>query len=243
MILTVKLGQDNYITDKNTGEIVERCDPSNKDVELTIKLPDSTLIVDGENIQQQYGGNIIVQYNNDRFIIDDGYQNTMIKSGYIVFKEYDCKKINNKNTGDTIRDKIIDNIRALLPEISEKYNKPNTCIESTIKYNGNESILTIGDEDDHFIYMIKFNTVNFIVNKNHIRKDNDLPFYPFDKSMDKYGTIYVSVFAQKNKKVVNDPDKCTLPDAAIKELVFRLGKDYHFTSLPIKNRIIYWPGL
>ena len=33
---------------------------------------------------------------------------------------------------------------------------------------------------------------NFIVNKNHIRKDNDLSFYPFDKSMDKYGTIYVS---------------------------------------------------
>ena len=70
-----------------------------------------------------------------------------------------------------------------------------------------------------------------------------MSFYPFDKSMDKYGTIYVSVFAQKNFKVVNDPDKYTLPESAIKDLVFRLGKDYHFTSLPVKNRIIYWPGL
>ena len=243
MILTVKLGQDNFITDKHTGEIVERYDPANKDVELTIKLPDSTLIVDGTNIQQQYGGNIIVQYNNDRFIIDDGYQNTLIKCGYIVYKEYDYKKIKNKSTGDEIRDMIIESIRALLPEISEKYNKPDTCIESTLKYNGNESILILGNEEDHFTYMIKFNTVNFIVNKNHIRKDNDLPFYPFDKSMDKYGTIYVSVFAQKNFKVVNDPDKYTLPESAIKDLVFRLGKDYHFTSLPVKNRIIYWPGL
>ena len=91
MILTVKLGQDNFIPDKNTGEIVERYDPTNKDVELTIKLPDSTLIVDGTNIQQQYGGNSIVQYNNDRFIIDDGYQNTLIKCGYIVYQEYEYK--------------------------------------------------------------------------------------------------------------------------------------------------------
>ena len=29
MILTVKLGQDNFITDNNTGEIVERYDPAN----------------------------------------------------------------------------------------------------------------------------------------------------------------------------------------------------------------------
>ena len=138
---------------------------------------------------------------------------------------------------------IIENIRSLLPEISEKYNKPGAYIPATITNNGNESILILGDEEDHFKYMIKFNTVNFIVNKNHIRKDNDLPFYPFTKSMDRYGTIYVSVFAQKNFKVVNDPDKYSLPDAAIKELVFKLGKDYHFTSLPIKNRIIFWAGL
>ena len=50
MILTLKLGQDNFITYKNTGKIVEKYDPKNKDVELTIKLPDATLIVDGYNI-------------------------------------------------------------------------------------------------------------------------------------------------------------------------------------------------
>ena len=132
MILTVKLGQDNYITDKNTGEIIERYDPLNKDVELTINLPESKLIVDGCNIQQQYGGNIIVQYNNDRFIIDDGYQNTMIKCGYIVYKDYDYKKIGGKGQGNTIRDMIINNIRNLLPEISEKYNKPGTNILRTL---------------------------------------------------------------------------------------------------------------
>lgn len=243
MILTVKLGQDNYITDKLTGEIIDKYDPSNKNVELTIKLPESTLKVDGNYILQQYGGNIIVQYDNDRFIIDDGYQNTLIKCGYIVYKQYDNKKVSDKYEGDKIRTMIIDNIRQLLPEISEKYNKPGTLIPATLKYNANESILHLGDDNDHFSYMIKFNTVNFIVNKNHIRKDNDLAFYPFDKSMDKYGTIYVSVFAKKNFKVVNDPDKYTLPDTAIKDLVFSLGRDYHFTSLPIKNRILYWPGL
>lgn len=243
MIKTIKLGQDNYITDRLTGNILEKYNPDNKNIELTIKLPNSILKVDGSNIKQQYGGNIVVQYGDDRFIIDDGYQTTLIKAGYIVYKNYDDgNKIIDKFEGVNIREMILDNIRKILLILSEKYNANNISFAYESK-NSNESIVTIGNDKDHFSYIIKFNTVNFIVNKNHIRKENSLPFYPFDKNMDKYGTIYVSVYAKKNFKVVNDPDKYTLPDSIIRDLVYNLGEDFHYCSLPIKNRIIYWPGL
>ncbi len=244
MISTVKLDTtSNYIVDKSTGEILERYDPSNKNVELHLTLPESTLTVDGENIIQEYGGNIIVQYNNDRYIIDDGYSNTLIKCGYLVYKNYDSKHENSMSKGKVLRNSIIDTIRELLPELSAKYNAEDCCIPSTLFCDGTETRMNIGDERDHFQYMIKFNTVNSIVNKNHIRKDNSLAFYPFDKSMDRYGTIYLSVFAQKNFSKQNDPDKYSVPDAIIRDIVSQLGVNYHYVSLPIKGRVLYWPGL
>ncbi len=244
MIKTIKLGQDNYITDKLTGTVLDKYDPNNKNIELTIKLPNSILKVDGSNIKQQYGGNVVVQYGDDRFIIDDGYQETLIKAGYIVYKNYDNgNKIVDKFEGVKIRSMIVDNIRDLLPELSKKYNGNGIPFTASITYNSNETSIYIGDATNHFSYKIKFDTINFIVNKNHIRKENSLPFYPFDKNMDKYGTIYVSVYAKKNFKVVNDPDKYTLPDSVIRDLVYNLGEDYHYCSLPVRNRIVSWPGL
>lgn len=243
MISTVRLDNNNYIIDKSTGEIIDRYDPANKNVELHLTLPESILVVDGENIVQEYGGNIIVQYNDDRYIIDDGFANTLIKCGYIVYKDYDVEHKVSPSVGKTLRNSIIESIRELLPGLAKKYNIKGSDLSKLVTCEGNESIVYIGNESDHFTYMIKFNTVNFIVNKNHIRKDNSLSFYPFDKSMDKYGTIYLSVFAQKNFNKFNDPDKYSIPDAFIRDLVSQLGIDYHYISLPIKSRVIYWNGL
>jgi hypothetical protein len=36
-----------------------------------------------------------------------------------------------------------------------------------------------------------------IVKMNQERKINSLPFYPFSKSMDNYGTIYVAIYCKK----------------------------------------------
>lgn len=234
MIQTIRLGQGNYLTDKKTGETLERYNPDNKDVELTIKLEDSILKVDGSKIQDCYGGITIVQHNNNRYIIDDGFQNTLIKCGYIVYKDYDTKHIIDKNEGLSVRDSI-------LTSVSKIVNTIEDCEVTTD--DENQIMISIGDESDHYSYTIRFTTVNFIVNKNHIRKDNDLCFYPFDKNMDKFGTIYVSVFAQKNFKKFNEPDKYSVPDNIIRKIIMELGCDYHYISLPVRGRVLYQPGL
>lgn len=241
MINTIKLdGRDNYFIDNDTGEIIDRYD-SSKNLGLHIKLGDSILIVDRSKIIQGYGGIVSVEYDPYKFIIDDGYYNLLIKAGYIVYQNYDNEKEYNPVKGKVIRDEIVNDIRKILPGLSLKYNSKEST--DNFSFKDSESMITIGDESDHFSYIIKFNTVGNIVNKNHGRKENDLTFYPFNKSMDKFGCIYVSVFCQKNHKCKNFADKYELPDLVIKDLVQKLGNKYHYTSLPVKGQIVYCPGL
>ena len=84
MIKTIKLdGKDNYLFDTNTGDIVYRYD-DDKDLQLVLTLDDSVLNISKKKISRQFDGQIIVQHNDDRYIIDDGYYNTLIKSKNMV---------------------------------------------------------------------------------------------------------------------------------------------------------------
>ena len=79
MIKTIKLdGKDNYLFDNNTGEVVYRYDDT-KDLQLVLTLDDSVLNITKQKISRQFDGQIIVQHNDDRYMIDDGYYNTLIK--------------------------------------------------------------------------------------------------------------------------------------------------------------------
>ena len=186
MIFTVKLDKNNFFLDKITGEVLDRYDPNNENLQLNMKLKDSILKVDFKSIIQEYGGQISVQYLDNKYIIDDGYQDTLIKCGYIVYRNYDNERIDDISVGNFIRDNIIDNIREKLQIIEN---------DGSINVTGNETLLTIRNEN--YLYKFRFDTISNIVTKNYKRKDNSLIYYPFDKAMDKYGTIYVSIFAQK----------------------------------------------
>ena len=96
--------------------------------------------------------------------------------------------------------------------------------------------------DGNFIYRINFNTVNNIVTKNQKRKENSLPYFPFDKNMDKYGTIYITVYAQKTKKLTQEEgnNKFILADDLIFKLIKSLGKEYKYLPMTITKRIMYW---
>jgi hypothetical protein len=60
--------------------------------------------------------------------------------------------------------------------------------------------------------------------------------------MDKFGTIYVSIFAHKLIKDATK-NKFAIPDKIIKELISIMGNDYHYSSMSIKNQILFHPGL
>ena len=93
-----------------------------------------------------------------------------------------------------------------------------------------------GDDID-----IRINTVEEVVEMNHKRKDNDLPFYPFNKDMDKYGTVYVSVFYKKKSPTGSYPKE--IVDTLIKNVMVKFGADYHYTSVRVRSSVIKWSGI
>ncbi|MBR6289277.1 MAG: hypothetical protein IKR19_08080 [Acholeplasmatales bacterium] len=237
MTKSIKLDNEkNYLIDRNTGSLIKRFDKDNKDIQLVIQLDDSTLVVDNENINVEYGDQVVVRYNDDLFIIDDGYQPTLIKAGYIVYKNYDEEKILDREKG--------------MDRLNEIMSLAHNKVISTMDERDDDNIY-IDEEKYHeysfssngFKYFIKLNTVTSIVTKNQLRKDNSLPFYPFDKCMDKYGTIYISIFAQKIEDEVENSKKYDEANDFVKVLLLNMGPDYHFIPQLIKRRIIMAKGL
>ena len=62
--------------------------------------------------------------------------------------------------------------------------------------------------------------------------------------MDKYGTLYLCVFAQK-KTDHGHPvqDKYKVSDQFIEHIINELGIDYHFIGQNTKSRLIYCKGI
>lgn len=232
MIKTVKLDKkDNYLLDSSTGEKLERYDPNNPNILLVLTLDHSILNVDANKIQTSFG-NIVVQHNEDKYIIDDGYQNILIKAGYVIFDNYDEKNCWDKVAGDIMRYRLLNDVYDAFMSESVLENAWGT-------YHGYDIIT----HDDNFRYTIDIDTVNGIVAKNHKRKENSLPFFPFKKSMDKYGTVYVSIYAQKIRKIPQEAgnDKYRFAEDTINKLIKKLGDDLHkFYPMPITKRVIYW---
>lgn len=249
MIKTIKVDNNgnNYLINKRTNEILDKYDPSNSDLELVIKLDDDSILrVDSNMITQGYGGIITVQYGNDRFIIDDGYDYVLIKAGYIVFKDYDQTRISDRDTGYSVLGNITSNIENILKtnlydKFGEEYGAPDF---PTIEVeNPNVMSIILGNESSDYEYTINFDTVDSIVSKNISRRDNSLSFYPFDKNMDKYGTIYVSIFARKMTKKAKTSTKYNMANSFIKELIQSLGSDYHFAAQSISSRVLFCKGI
>jgi hypothetical protein len=234
MTKTIKLDNEkNYLIDRNTGDLIPKFDKDNKDLQLVIQLDDSRLVVDSDNITVEYGDQIVVRYNDDLFIIDDGYQPTLIKAGYIVYKNYDQENILNREEGIAKLNEIMtlaDDRVVNTMTLNEWSYIDSEHHEYSYTYNG-------------FEYSIKLNTVTSIVTKNQLRKDNSLPFYPFDKCMDKYGTIYISIFARKLNQDVEVSKKYDAANDFVKNLLVDMGPDYHFIPQIIKRRIIMAKGL
>lgn len=237
MVKTVKLDKNNYFYDVLEDKIVKRYDPNNEYLQLVLTLDNnSSLIVENSKIKQEYGGQIVVQHNDDKYIINDGFRCELIKAGYIVYKNYDEIREYNKAKGIARRGKIIDEIRKVI--------KSDGYFDETMTYSvsGNETKVSFETRDFSYIFVI--DTINNIVNKNQQRKTNALAFYPFNKDMDKYGALYLCIFAQK-KPDHGTPiqDKYDVSDKFVEYIVNKLGIDYHFVRQNTKSRLIYCKGI
>lgn len=240
MVKTIRIDKrNNRLIDFSNGKLLDRYDPQNPNLHLEIKMDDGSILsTPSKYIIQEYGGQVAIYYCDDKFIIDDGYQDVLINAGYIVYKNYDVEKEPDKEKGYSIRNKIISDIRDAIDQIGEHESI------SDVEYSGDQSRFKITCDDD-FEYTFSFNTVNSIVNKNQIRKNNSLPFYPFSKKMDKYGTVYLSVFARKKRALdeFKGKEKYNVSKEHIDFIMNSLGDDYHYDAQNIKRRLLMYKGI
>lgn len=243
MIKIIKIdNRYNYLINKITQEKIEKYDPDIENLVLVTRLEDgSVLNVESSQIHQQYGGSIYFDYLDDRYLIDDNYQDILIRSGYIVLNDYDIKQENNKNNGLELRNSLMQKIKVAVYKIdTSNYDRYITKLP-----NVNE--VKIIFEKSGYKFTVYFNTVNNIVNKNQQRKLNRLPFYPFSKDMDKYGTIYVSIFCQKIE-IGESNIKYEIAENFIGDFIKILSEkdkedQFHYVPLIVKKRIVNCEGL
>ena len=215
---------NNYFVDKVTKELILKYDPDNPNLQLVLEIDGSRLIVDASKINVEYGNQIVVKYMKDKFIIDDGYQNVLVKAGYIVYKNYDEERVFDREKGVALRESIMETYQNAVSKIN-MYEPTDT-----------------GFKNDKYEFTINIDSINSMVNKNQQRKDNSLAFYPFDKNMDKYGTIYISIFVKKlSDRPLTEVEgtKHTIANQFIRELMTNMGEDYHFCNMQIKRRLLY----
>jgi hypothetical protein len=221
----------------------------------------SSLMIEHDKIIKQYGGFYYFDYDEDRYMINDENNDILIRAGYIVLDNYDNIFIEDKEEGLKIRNGIFDHIRNsifnnILGEEDESLKNKNDIFDNirnsifkeldNNKYsidNKEKTKIKIIFLNGSFKYTVYINTINNIVNKNQNRKANNLPFYPFNKNMDKYGTLYCSIFCEK--QVFDNVDNhlsYKLADEFISEFINILNADtpskYHFSPLIIKRRLI-----
>lgn len=234
MVRIIKIdGVNSFFVDSSTLETFDTFQKNNLNLSLSTKLEDgSVLTVSNEKLKYNKG-RITFDYGQDRFIIDDGYQNILIRAGYIVMDQYDQERILNYHDGNKIREELLERICSYLDTIYV-YDIDNSLRSEIYKYNTNG-----------YEYTICIDTSESLVDKNLKRKENGLPFYPFIKSMDKYGTVYLSIFCKKlesNTKPDTDK-KYSIGDVIIDDMIKDMNEndpdhEYHFSRVIVKKKII-----
>ena len=239
MIKLIKTGKYNFFRDKNTGEIIYEYDPDNKDLEMIIKMEDGSILhIDSSEIKIEYGGQISFDYNGDKYTIDDGFRDIMISSGYIIMDDYDSRMELEKEKGVEIRKHIMDVTESALDSMKDIDLLSQAIVDET------KNNKTICFSHGGFTFTVSIDIVNNIVNKNQQRKINKLAYYPFKKGMDKYGTLYLSIFAKRQDKNISANKKYDIASKFVEELISKMNDidtdhQYHFESISITRRIYH----
>ena len=243
MVKLIKLdpSSESYIYSKSKNEKVLMLDYNNND--LMLHINDNGVIIECEmdKVYKQYNGMYYIAGKNDKILIDDGYYDTLCRAGYIVLGDYD-KITLTKEDGPEVMKKITDDVSYGIIKMVD-----NGLPEGMYLKESTDNSITI--ESEYYVFSIFVDPILNIVTENQKRKLNDLPFYPYAKEFDKYGSLYIRAYVQllskRNEKDILDKgiSKYTVVDELIKNLILSVNSldvknDYHYEPLTIKKMII-----
>lgn len=217
----LKVGTDVYFVNKDGSK--PACQKFDGKHKLLVQFDDSTLEVPEEKISEGYGNIISFQYNDTNYIVDDGYRNSLVRSGYFISKDYGVNKS-----------------RLTLPV--QKCEQINRDLIAELKY-----VLENDYEVHTFGYKITVNlfSISQLVNCNQRRKHNNLAFYPFESKLDKWMNIYYAVYLEREE--VRSARKDALDEAD--KIIGKLQKYWELKDkgnyvLPmiIKKKVVFLEG-
>lgn len=240
MATVLKVNHSNFcrMLDESTGELIRKYDPNNQNLIIITELEDgSELKVKNSQIEIEEGGYIVFEYNGEKYIIDDGYRDSLLRAGYIVDTNYSAERIQDNEKGVEVRNNIMTHILDVLEK---------SLLQKAVIVDNSINHITVKYSTDTYNYTISFCTINCLVSKNQERTKAYLPNYPFNKDMDKYSSIYFTFFAEKINEVPNGNRKFEVADALIYKLMQLLNEsEDHFRYIPttIKRKLINWEGL
>lgn len=222
----VKVGPNkkSYFYDSTDNRVLYGFTPS-ENCMLKLDLVDSQKLFGADEIKTDRSGDLYVNIGDQKVIVDDGWRSELIRSGYIVYKNYDQEMIEDNATGLQIKNDI-------RSDLVKAFVECNLNAQEILPFRFKFTIVR-----NEFEYIFYIDPQSAIVNKNQIRKINNLPFYPFIRNMDKYGCVYISVFAKRKYQSENESSK-NFVDAKIAKLIKSLGEDYKFSPNNIVTRII-----
>lgn len=207
---------------------------TNEKSDKFIESPNLKLYYNGDIIDVNLDSrtNVIVGKNNNgtTYVVDDGYRNVLLRAGYIVYKNYDEIQVVDKNDGPKIKDELID---TLYQAINNSY--PNYIDSIDDLFNGYEI-----EKEGYKFSIFLYHNVD-IVKKNQERKINGLQFYPFDKRMDNYGTLYIMIYAQRITNQEPQSKANILVDNALTNIITNTD-DLKFVVMDINNPLYYTRG-
>ena len=140
------------------------------------RLPKIKIMMDEISIQP--GGQITFKYNNDKYIVDDGYRNRMIMAGYLKLNT-DLDPIDNTD------------LKVALMEAFSTLRFSNMVVSS--------NIITI---DNHissgYDIHLEIEPINKMVDRNIMRSELNLPMFPTARGYNKHTALYFRVYAKKS---------------------------------------------
>lgn len=164
-------------------------------------------------------------YNGEIYIIEDPYANSLIRAGYVVLDNYDHEFITNPEEGYKVHDDLI----SILKKSLEGYK----VIDDT------PSRISFEIEKENFIFTICISSVNEIVRRNQERKINNQQYFPFNKSMDKYGTVYIGIYAyQTDEPPKNSSEKFNIADEIL-QVIINDNERIKYIGMDLKHPVYY----
>lgn len=231
IVKTDRVNNKAYYVDTKTGEILKKYSPCNPNLEFVMELEDGSLLhVDRYKIDVKYSQPRFF-YDGTVYIIIDGYEDILVKSGYLVYKNFDEVIEMDIDIGIERRKWLIEEVETIFSKLKEKYDFNITRKGEFSQY---ERFTREGIE-----FTIGVENIANLVKYNIARKECALPYYPFIKGMDRYSTLYVSVFARRVEE--GSDRRYSISEDLIKDfsrIAESVNEDFHYVPVGVNRSVV-----